>query len=165
MVTVHDLSGSPVAAASITTPFVPSPPNSRRVSRSSPGAWLILRPDAPSSATWKPWGRLEAWRQRGPAAIGLRFCLAGAAAPIAEATVDAGRGGRFCIDGGDGGGFVMESTVGGHVVVHVGVRHVTCTPDAALFVALAAAVDLCVDACRLFSGKLRRELCHVDDLA
>jgi hypothetical protein len=42
-VTVHDLSGSPVAMASMVTPFVPSP-GTDRVSRSNPGAWLILRP-------------------------------------------------------------------------------------------------------------------------
>jgi hypothetical protein len=42
--------------------------------------------------------------------------------------------------------------------VEVGVKHVTCTEDAAAHVALAAAVDLSMDACRLFSQKLRNEL-------
>lgn len=42
--------------------------------------------------------------------------------------------------------------------VEVGVQHVTCTEDAAAFVALAAAMDLSVDACTLFSHKLRKEL-------
>ena len=42
--------------------------------------------------------------------------------------------------------------------VEVGVTHVTCTEDAAAHVALAAAVDLSLDACRLFSQKLRKEL-------
>ncbi|CAM8885042.1 unnamed protein product [Rhodiola kirilowii] len=51
-ITVHDLSGSPVAAASMVTPFVASP-GSDRVSRSNPGSWLILRP---ADGTWKPWG-------------------------------------------------------------------------------------------------------------
>jgi len=33
-------------------------------------------------------------------------------------------------------------------------------PDAALFVALSAAVDLSMDSCRLFSRKLRKEFWH-----
>ncbi|KAK1315700.1 hypothetical protein QJS10_CPA05g01670 [Acorus calamus] len=71
-ITVHDLSGSPVAAASMVTPFVASP-GSDRVSRSNPGGWLILRPE---NGTWKPWGRLEAWRERGSSdGLGYRFEL------------------------------------------------------------------------------------------
>lgn len=71
-ITVHDLSGSPVAAASMVTPFVASP-GSDRVSRSNPGSWLILRP---GDGTWKPWGRLEAWRERGTHdGLGYRFEL------------------------------------------------------------------------------------------
>jgi hypothetical protein len=42
--------------------------------------------------------------------------------------------------------------------VEVGVAHVGCAEDAAAFVALAAAVDLSMDVCKLFSCKLRREL-------
>jgi hypothetical protein len=38
--------------------------------------------------------------------------------------------------------------------------HVGCAEDAAAFVALAAAMDLSMDACRLFSHKLRKELSH-----
>uniref|UniRef100_A0A0D3FPM1 Uncharacterized protein n=1 Tax=Oryza barthii TaxID=65489 RepID=A0A0D3FPM1_9ORYZ len=45
--------------------------------------------------------------------------------------------------------------------VEVGVPHVGCAEDAAAFVALAAAVDLSMDACRLFSHKLRKELSHL----
>ncbi|KAF0935898.1 hypothetical protein E2562_036650 [Oryza meyeriana var. granulata] len=45
--------------------------------------------------------------------------------------------------------------------VEVGVPHVVCAEDAAAFVALAAAVDLSMDACRLFSHKLRKELSHL----
>ena len=64
-------------------------------------------------------------------------------------------------------GFVMGSSVEGEgkvskPVVHVGAQHVTCMADAALFVDLSAAVDLSVDACQLFSRKLRKELCHDD---
>ncbi|CAD5186721.1 uncharacterized protein LOC135594616 [Musa acuminata AAA Group] len=195
-VTVHDLSGSPVALASMVTPFVASP-GTDRVSRSNPGAWLILRP---GDGTWQPWGRLEAWRERGggPAGDGLgyRFELlpdtaAGPGVTLAESTISASKGGKFAIDlTGAGGnplartpsssgrsgelvrrpspcrgyrGFVMSSTVasegtGGPPAVEVGVQHVGCAEDAAAFVALAAAVDLSMNACRLFSHKLRRGL-------
>ena len=57
----------------------------------------------------------------------------------------------------------MSSTVrkagkSGKPTVEVGVKHVTCTEDAAAFVALAAARDLSMDACGSFSKKLRKEL-------
>ncbi|RLN34781.1 uncharacterized protein C2845_PM03G19430 [Panicum miliaceum] len=197
-VTVHDLSGSPVALASMVTPFVASP-GSDRVSRSNPGGWLILRP---VDGTWTPWGRLECWRERGAGAagdfLGYRFELvpdhtnSGVGVCVAESGVPASRGGRFAIDltaaqpfgrsgspgcsprgSGDFGhglwpfgsfrGFVMSAAVQGEgrcsrPTVEVGVAHVGCAEDAAAFVALAAAVDLSMDACRLFSCKLRREL-------
>ncbi|KAJ8771383.1 hypothetical protein K2173_026560 [Erythroxylum novogranatense] len=195
-VTVHDLSGSPVAAASMVTPFVPSP-GSDRVSRSNPGAWLILRP---GDATWKPWGRLEAWRERGSSdALGYRFeiipeAIGGMGAAgilLAESTLNAGKGGKFVIDLGGGSAspacspkgsgdfgyglwpyciynrrrFVMSASVEGEGKcskpgVEVSVQHVNCTEDAAAYVALAAAVDLSMDACRLFSQRLRKELCQ-----
>ncbi|KAL7168006.1 hypothetical protein ACSBR2_038442 [Camellia fascicularis] len=142
MIMIHDLSGSPVAAASMITPFVPSP-GSDRVSRSNPGAWLILRPHGYSVSSWKPWGRLEAWRERGPIyCLGYKFELVAdtgltSGIPIAEGTMN-----------------VSKPTV------QVGVQHVTCMPDAALFVALSAAIDLSIDACRLFSHKLRKEFLH-----
>ncbi|XP_027069763.1 uncharacterized protein LOC113776084 [Coffea eugenioides] len=179
MIMIHDLSGSAVAAASMITPFVPSP-GSDRVSRSNPGAWLILRPNGPSVSSWKPWGRLEAWRERGPVdGLGYRFALVTdsgltSGVPIAEGTMSVKRGGQFCIDNARKDsvlslvlpvrGFVMGSSVEaeGKVskpMVQVGVRHVTCMADAALFVALSAAIDLSMDACRLFSRKLRKELC------
>lgn len=181
-VTIHDLSGSPVAAASMITPFVPSP-GSDRVSRSNPGAWLILRATGSSASSWKPWGRLEAWRERGPFdALGYRFELVtdnggpNNGVLIAESSVSVRKGGCFMIDpsvGGDAvsrswpfvGGFVMESTVEGEgkiskPTVQVGVQHVSCMADVALFVALSAAVDLSMDACQLFSRKLRKELCY-----
>ncbi|KAA8545733.1 hypothetical protein F0562_020816 [Nyssa sinensis] len=199
-ITVHDLSGSPVAAASMVTPFVPSP-GTDRVSRSNPGAWLILRP---GNGTWKPWGRLEAWRERaGGDHLGYRFELlpdadAGGIDTItlANSALSTKNGGKFTIDmstaaspvnspsssfdlwSGSGSGseigsgswaqllyegFVMSSTVEGAArcskpEVEVGVQHVSCTEDAAAFVALAAALDLSMDACRLFSEKLRKEL-------
>ncbi|KAG8081416.1 hypothetical protein GUJ93_ZPchr0007g5355 [Zizania palustris] len=198
-VTVHDLSGSPVALASMVTPFVASP-GTDRVSNSNPGAWLVLRP---SDGTWKPWGRLECWRERGAGAagdsLGYRFELLlpdptgmGVGVSMAEASIPASKGGRFVIDltasqpfgrsgspacsprgSGDFGyglwpfgsyrGFVMSAAVQGEgkcsrPTVEVGVPHVGCAEDAAAFVALAAAVDLSIDACRLFSHRLRREL-------
>ncbi|PWZ15596.1 hypothetical protein Zm00014a_001824 [Zea mays] len=189
-VTVHDLSGSPVALASMVTPFVASP-GTDRVGRSNPGGWLILRRRV--DGTWTPWGRLECWRDRGGSAgdaqLGYRFELVpdhnsnvtGTGVCVAESGVPAARGGRFAIDlttaGSPGrgsgelgrhalwppGGFVMSAAVQGEgrrgrPSVEIGVAHVGCAEDAAAFVALAAAVDLSMDACRLFSCKLRREL-------
>ncbi|WVZ60724.1 hypothetical protein U9M48_010708 [Paspalum notatum var. saurae] len=196
-VTVHDLSGSPVAMASMVTPFVPSP-SSDRVSRSNPGAWLILRPAG--DGAWEPWARLECWRERGGAgssdSLGYRFelLLPGAdhAVPLADSSIPSSKGGKFAIDltaaqplsrGGTPGcsprgsgdlsswplgnyrGFVMSAAVQGEgrcskPTVEVGVAHVGCAEDAAAFVALAAAVDLSMDACRLFSHRLRKELSH-----
>ncbi|XP_022731984.1 uncharacterized protein LOC111286336 [Durio zibethinus] len=181
MIMIYDLSGSPVAAASMITPFVPSP-GSDRVSRSNPGAWLILRPNGFSVSSWKPWGRLEAWRERGPVdGLGYKFELVtengpNNGIPIAEGTMSVKKGGQFCIDRrvprdaafslrSPVKGFAMGSTVEGEgkvskPVVQVGMQHVTCMADAALFIALSAAIDLSMDACRLFSRKLRKELCH-----
>ncbi|KAK9149372.1 hypothetical protein Scep_008129 [Stephania cephalantha] len=181
IIMIHDLSGSPIAAASMITPFVPSP-GSDRVSRSNPGAWLILRANGFSDSNWKPWGRLEAWRERGPLdGLGYRFELVSDAGtnsrvPITESTMSMRKGGSFCIDSSMVGdfsangrppirGLVMSSTVEGEgkvskPEVQVGVQHVTCMADAALFIALSAAIDLSMDACRLFSHKLRKELCH-----
>ncbi|XP_031107370.1 uncharacterized protein LOC116012041 [Ipomoea triloba] len=175
MIIIYDLSGSSVAAASMITPFVPSP-GSDRVSRSNPGAWLILRPNGSSVSSWKPWGRLEAWRERGPVdGLGYKFELVSDTglnngAPIAEGTMNVKKGGIFCIDNAQRKqsairGFVMSSSVEGEGKngcpwVQVGVKHVTCMPDAALFVAVSAAIDLSMDACKLFSQKLRKELCH-----
>ncbi|XVF39724.1 hypothetical protein PTKIN_Ptkin01aG0055900 [Pterospermum kingtungense] len=115
-ITVHDLSGSPVAAASMVTPFVASP-GSDRVSRSNPGSWLILRP---GDGTWKPWGRLEAWRERGSSdGLGYRFELipdmSAAAIVLAESTLSSGKGGKFVIDLGrssGGGGSNGRATPG-----------------------------------------------------
>lgn len=188
MVIIYDLSGSAVAAASMIVPFVASP-GTDRVSRSNPGAWLILRPSGGHSANswnWKPWGRLEAWRERGPVdGLGYKFELVtesgpiNSRIPITEGTMSVKKGGRFCIDSHTASygrglglkspvkGFVMGSTVEGEGItsrplVQIGVQHVTCPADAALFIALSAAIDLSMDACRLFSQKLRKELCCDD---
>lgn len=194
--------------ASMVTPFVASP-GSDRVSRSNPGAWLILRP---GDSTWKPWGRLEAWRERGAYdGLGYRFELnpdtnggmSAAGIVLAESTLSSNKGGKFVIDFGAGNsngratpcnsaspacsprssgdygyglwpycmyrGFVMSGSVEGEgkcskPSVEVSVQHVSCTEDAAAFVALAAAVDLSMDACKLFSQRLRKELCQDRDL-
>lgn len=181
MIMIHDLSGSPIAAASMITPFVPSP-GSDRVSRSNPGVWLILRAHGVSMSSWKPWARLEAWRERGPIdALGYKLELvtdnsSNSGIPIAESTLSVWRGGQFRIDTSKVGnfvagswpsmrGFVMASTVKGErkvskPMVQVGVKHVTCMADAAVFIALSAAIDLSMDACQLFTHKLRKELCH-----
>ncbi|KAK4781216.1 hypothetical protein SAY87_017322 [Trapa incisa] len=185
MVIIYDLSGSAVAAASMIMPFVPSP-GTDRVSRSNPGAWLILRPYGGHSVStwiWKPWGRLEAWHERGSVdGLGYKFELVNGKGPtdswtpITKGTMGVKKGGSFCIDGRTtnfcGGlglrshvkGFVMSSTVEGEgkpsrPLVQIGARYVTCTADAALFIALSAAIDLSMDACMLFSKKLRKELC------
>nr|AFK43684.1 unknown [Medicago truncatula] len=200
-ITIHDLSGSPVACASMVTPFVPSP-GSQRVSKSNPGAWLIIKPDG--DGTWKPWGRLEAWREPGYSnSVGYRFDVLPATADpvtLAGCSISSQNGGKFTIDvtsgvtpvntpngswdlgsgsgsrpgSGSGSdfslenqflysGFVMSARFDGEKKcskpeVEVGVKHVTCTEDAAAFVALAAAMDLSMDACKLFSQKLRKEL-------
>ncbi|XP_047323856.1 uncharacterized protein LOC124927482 [Impatiens glandulifera] len=203
-ITVHDLSGSPVAAASMATPFVASP-GSEWVSRSNPGCWLILRP---GEGTWKPWGRLEAWRERSSGDfLGCRFELipdnSSNGIVIAENLVSCSQGGKFIVDlgfpGGGGGGrstprrslspgcsprgnngfgsgsgargFVMSACIEGEgkkggkpTTVEVSVQHVNCMEDAAAYVALSAAVDLSMDACMLFSQKLRKELCPTRDL-
>jgi Protein of unknown function (DUF1005) len=205
-VTVHDLSGSPVAMASMVTPFVASP-GSDRVCRSNPGAWLILRP---GDGTWKPWGRLEAWREKagptGSDGLGYRFDILpdnsmNSSVSLVDSRLSSAKGGKFAIDltgtvpmnrngsrsgspgcsprgSGDFGyglwpftgyrGFVMSATVEGggrcsKPTVEVGVNHVGCAEDAAAFVALAAAVDLSMDACRSFSHKLRKELTQSSD--
>lgn len=179
MIVIHDLPGSPVATTSMVTPFVPSP-GLDRVSRSNTGAWVILRTiggSTVSSCSWKPWGCLEAWRERGPIdGLGYKVELFSDnghvnAIPIAEGAMSVKNGGKFCIDSTilgskwlRGEGFVMGSTVSGErkmskPVVQVGARHVACMPDAALFLALAAAIDLSMDAFQLFSHKLRKELC------
>lgn len=88
------------------------------------------------------------------------------------------KGGKFSIDGSTPSrglvpqawpveGFVMGSTVEGEgkvskPVVQVAVQHVSRMADAALFIALSAAIDLSMDACQVFSRKLRKELCHED---
>ncbi|KAE8711706.1 Erg28 like protein [Hibiscus syriacus] len=96
-ITIHDLSGSPVAMASMVTPFLPSP-GSDRVSRSNPGAWLILRP---GFGTWKPWGRHEAWCEPGfTDALGYRVDIFhdNITTTVASSTLSTQLGGKFTMD-------------------------------------------------------------------
>lgn len=64
------------------------------------------------------------------------------------------------------GGFVMSCRVQGEgrkkskPLVQLAMRHVTCVEDAAIFMALAAAVDLSIEACRPFRRKSRRGTTH-----
>ncbi|XP_052211663.1 uncharacterized protein LOC127814285 [Diospyros lotus] len=190
-VKIHDLSGSAVAAAFITTPFVPST-GCDWVARSNPGAWLIVRPDSCRPNSWQPWGKLEVWRERGIRdLICCRFRLIsevqeGGELLMSEVFLNAEKGGEFFIDtdrqvrapatpvpspqsSGDFaalspvvGGFVMSCRVQGEgksskPLVQLAMRHVTCVEDAAIFMALAAAVDLSIEACRPFRRKVRRE--------
>lgn len=201
-VKIHDLSGSAVAAAFITTPFVPSA-GCDWVARSNPGAWLIARPDSCTPDSWEPWGKLEAWRERG-GFICCRFHLI--ISPevggqdrvggllMSEMFINAEKGGEFCIDtdrvhktmavspqenadfspgpsscpypgpgpGQGPRGFVMSCRVKGEgksskPLVQLAMRHVTCIEDAAIFMALAAAVDLSIHACRLFPRKFKHD--------
>lgn len=58
------------------THFVPSPGSNRVSRRSNPGAYLILRPDHRGEDSWRPWGRLEAWREReSGGGLGCKFEL------------------------------------------------------------------------------------------
>ncbi|KAK7285493.1 hypothetical protein RJT34_20266 [Clitoria ternatea] len=197
-VKIHDLSGSAVAAAFITTPFVPSS-GCDWVARSNPGAWLIVRPDVCRSESWQPWGKLEAWRERGIRdTVCYRFHLLSEAQEggellMSEMHINAEKGGEFFIDtekhvqtaatsaaspvpspqsSGDFGalspavgGFVMSCRVQGEgkrsrPLVQLAMRHVTCVEDAAIFMALAAAVDLSIEACKPFRRKIRRGFRH-----
>ncbi|KAF5451862.1 hypothetical protein F2P56_026924 [Juglans regia] len=193
-VKIHDLSGSAVAAAFITTPFVPST-GCDWVARSNPGAWLIVRPDVCRPESWQPWGKLEAWRERGIRdSVCCRFRLIsddqeGGELLISEIFINAEKGGEFFIDtdrqmraaatpipspqsSGDFaalgpvvGGFVMKCRVQGEgkrskPLVQLALRHVTCVEDAAIFMALAAAVDLSIEACRPFRRKIMRRTRH-----
>ena len=199
LVLIHDLYGSPVAAASIVTPFVPTS-GSQHVTRSNPGAWLIMRAGPEGEDSWRPWGRLEAWKERGCARLGFRFQLMAEGGGVAgvncgvlvsETLINSRKGGSFVIDtskfkpetpsslspvdsphsSGDFyfslgvpavGGFVMSADVKGGgkskkkgpVDVQLAMRHVTCIEDAAVFMALSAAVDLSMDACLPFNKKL-----------
>ncbi|CAA6657642.1 unnamed protein product [Spirodela intermedia] len=208
--TIYPLGGPSLSTTSPALPL-PSPPWSplRRLSglrQSEPLQPWCVAGSPPGDGTWKPWGRLEAWRERGGSSdgLGLQFellpdpSIGSVGVLLAESTLSTSKGGKFNIDlagnngagrsvspagsprgSGDYGyllsplntcrGFVMSSTVEGErskssrPTVEVGVQQVGCTEDAAAFVALAAAIDLSMDACRLFSCRLKKELCQQQD--
>lgn len=58
------------------TPFVPSA-GMDVVSKSNPGAWLLLRPEVDQSGndTWRAWGKLEAWKERKGSNVVLRLSV------------------------------------------------------------------------------------------
>nr|GMD62531.1 Nuclear factor 1 A-type isoform 2 [Ipomoea batatas] len=73
--------------------------------RSNPGAWLIVRPDPCMRESWQPWGKLEAWRERGIRdSICCRFHLlsdgpeGGGDLLMSEILISAEKGGEFYID-------------------------------------------------------------------
>ncbi|CAA6672083.1 unnamed protein product [Spirodela intermedia] len=162
-VMIHDLSGSAVAAAFMATPFVPST-GSDWVARSNPGAWLILRPDPRPAGELASLGPPRGLARERRAAGGESVCCRLFLLPegrddgvqIAEAEARRCNSGRLPADAaplpGAAGGFVMNCTVRGEgksskPLVQLAVRHVTCVEDAAIFMALAAAVDLSIQAC------------------
>ncbi|KAK6162790.1 hypothetical protein DH2020_002631 [Rehmannia glutinosa] len=188
-VKIHDLSGSAVAAAFITTPFVPSS-GCDWVAKSNPGAWLIVRPGAGGLRAGCRGESSKHGANENPRLdllpfprllrrTGRREFL------ISEISFSAEKGGEFFIDtdrqirtvattpvpspqsSGDfgglspvAGGFVMSCRVQGEgksskPLVQLAMRHVTCVEDAAIFMALAAAVDLSIEACRPFRRKIR----------
>lgn len=177
-VTVHDLSGSPVALASSVTPLVVASPITDKVNRSNPGSLLVLRP---GDGTWKPWGCLETRRRprlrRWPRLPLRAPCGRGRGRGHQPRRVHSERRqGRnvphqphrrrwHTSKPVDLAGLQFRRrrkrrlrlrTVAGQrrsglPAVEVGMQHVRCSEDAAAFMALAAAVDLSVDACRLFS--------------
>lgn len=174
LILIHDLSGSPVAAASMVTPFVPSS-GTDRVSRSNPGAWLILRPGPQGGESWIPLGRLEAWREHGrKGEIGCNFKVMeerGGFRGMSQTVINCQKGSgnkvKINMELPVHGGFIMSATTidGGDkdkskyskLQVQLAMRHVTCVEDTAVFMALAAAVDLSVDACQPFSRRLTKE--------
>lgn len=179
-VAVHDLSGSAVAAAFMATPFVPAPGGDRVARSNPGAWLIVRADTTGSSDSWQPWARLEAWRDGDTVRLRLRLLpppeQQGECVLVSEARLRSDRGGEFAIDmdrplavgeeqcaaaaGCAAGGFVMSCVVrgeqppaaarGGPPVVQLAARHVTCMEDAAMFVALAAAVDLSVKACRPF---------------
>ncbi|KAF8747276.1 hypothetical protein HU200_013266 [Digitaria exilis] len=177
-VMIHDLSGSAVAAAFMATPFVPAP-GGDTVARSNPGAWLIVRADTTGcSDSWHPWGRLQAWLEsssRDTVRLRLHLLPDGQddCVLVSETPLSSEKGREFSIDMDRETSPVMERGEPGRGVcrrvegearssrplVQLAMRHVTCMEDAAMFVALAAAVDLSVKACRPFPRKPKKKTC------
>ncbi|KAH9288079.1 hypothetical protein KI387_032196 [Taxus chinensis] len=180
LILIHDLSGSPVAAASMVTPFVPSA-GTDHVSRSNPGAWLILKPGPQGGNSWLPLGRLEAWRERGSKGeIGCNFNVMDeingfyridSKILLSKAIISCQKGSgnnvKINMNLPVQGGFIMSASTNGEVKsnskcsklqVQLAKRHVTSVEDAAVFMALAAAVDLSVDACQPFSRRFTEDL-------
>lgn len=142
-VTICDMSGSPVAVASMVVPYVP---------KMQPLAWLI---EQLGDKDWVPWGRLAAWHAAPDPCIHIRFEKATDDRPM-EWLVNPNQGGILSVDyKARKGGFVVSTSVAGEgsraqLTVEVSTKHVSCTEDAASFLAFAAAINLSVNACRPF---------------
>nr|CAD1819548.1 unnamed protein product [Ananas comosus var. bracteatus] len=105
-VTVHDLSGSPVAVASMVTPFVASP-GTDRVSRSNPARGSSSARRRHLEALGPPRGLARPRRRRRRLLLrrlGYRFELLlpdtsmSVAIPLAESSLSAAKGGKFTVD-------------------------------------------------------------------
>ncbi|XP_020241352.1 LOW QUALITY PROTEIN: uncharacterized protein LOC109819833 [Asparagus officinalis] len=133
-------------------------------------------PDGAVSKAWR-----EAWLPQTPVCLRLFLLPEGqeGGVLVSEVLVSAGKGGEFLIDMDrqapagtpvhcppgttveETGGFVMSCRVQGEgkrskPVVQLAMRHVMCVEDAAIFMALAGAVDLSIEACRPFTKKMKK---------
>ncbi|KAE8725203.1 Detected protein of confused Function [Hibiscus syriacus] len=117
-VKIHDLSGSAVAAAFITTPFVPS--------------------------TGQRAGCLGENSRHGVSVASETMCAADFTCCLKSRTEQR----------------VYGESKSSKPSVQLAMRHVTCIEDAAIFMALAAAVDLSIEACKPFRRKPRRGSRH-----
>jgi Protein of unknown function (DUF1005) len=144
-VTIQDMSGSPVAIASMVMPYVP---------KMQPLAWLI---EKLGDEEWVQWGRLAAWHAAPDPCIRMRFEKGISDDRPMEWLVNPNQGGILSIDykASRKAGFVVSTSVAGEgshtqLIVEVSAKHTNCVEDAASFLAFAAAINLSVDACRQF---------------
>ncbi|KAJ3679502.1 hypothetical protein LUZ60_017513 [Juncus effusus] len=159
-VIVQDKSGSPAAIALMTEPFVPTL-DTNSITSAKPGSWLILQPR--NIGKWAAWGTLCAWTDPTEGSLTYRFerlmdSLDGI--PVSYSSISRKDGGQFSIDlpTDRTRGFVMSASVKGEgkrkspaLNVEVAAKFVRSKEDLAAYMALAAALDLSVDACRACS--------------
>ncbi|KAJ3679550.1 hypothetical protein LUZ60_017561 [Juncus effusus] len=159
-VTVQDKSGLPAAVALMTEPFVPTL-DTNSITSVKPGSWLILQPT--NSRKWEAWGKLSSWTEPAEGRITYRFerltdSLDGISVSYSSISRKDGR--RFSIDlpTDRTRGFVMSASVKGErkrqssaLNVEVAAKFVRSKEDLVAYMALAAALDLSVDAFRACS--------------